>query len=87
MHEQPDMFGAPKPKVYVPDPRHVRNSLERMLSQLKAADAWPWEPVIVRLNCEREVPYLCGLLDEQEAAHWREAFAKETARLERAEAA
>jgi hypothetical protein len=81
------MFGAPAPKVYVPNPQHVRNRLESLLSQLKAADTWPWEPVIVRLHRDRDIPYLWGLLDEEEAARWRSAFAAEMERLERAEAA
>ena len=85
---QADMFGAPAPKAYVPDPRRVRNRLEDLLRQLKAAETFPWEPVIVRLHRDRNVPYLCDLLpDREEAERWREAFAAELARLERAEAA
>ena len=85
---QTDMFGAPAPKAYVPDPRHVRNRLQDLLRQLKAAETFPWEPVIVRLHRDRTVPYLCDLLpDREEAEHWREAFAAELARLERADAA
>lgn len=79
---QADMFGAAAPDVYVPDPRHVRNRLEGLLSQLKAAKCWPWEPVMVRLHRDRNIPYLCGLLERDEAERWREAFAVETARLE-----
>ena len=86
--DQPDMFGAPAPKAYVPDPRHVRNRLADLLGQLRAAENWPWEPVIVRLHRERNVPYLCDLLtDKDEAARWRAEFAAEMARLESAEAA
>jgi hypothetical protein len=82
---QPDMFGAPAPKAYVPDPRHVRNRLESLLEQLKAAESWPWEPVMVRLHRDRNLPYLCGLLaDMEEAERWRAAFAAEMARLEQA---
>ncbi len=86
--DQPDMFGAAAPKTYLPDPRHVCNRLEDLLAQLKAADSWPWEPVIVRLHRDRNVPYLCDLLtDNEEAARWRAAFAAEMARLEGAQAA
>lgn len=82
------MFGAPEPKGYVPDPKHVRNRLDDLLTQLKAADTWPWEPVIVRLHRDRNLPYLCDLLtDTEEAARWRAAFAAEMARLESAAAA
>lgn len=77
------MFGVAAPQAYVPDPRHVRNRLENLLQQLKAAESWPWEPVIVRLHRDRNVPYLCELLpDREEAAHWRAAFDAEMARLE-----
>ena len=42
----------------------------------------------MRLHRDRNVPYLCDLLpDREEAEHWREAFAAELARLERADAA
>lgn len=79
---QPDLFGVPAPKAYVPDPRHVRNRLQDLLVQLKAAETWPWEPVMVRLHRDRTVPYLCDLLPEQEAAQWRVDFEAEVARLE-----
>ena len=77
------MFGAPEPQVYVPDPRHVRNRLTNLLAQLKTADAWPWEPVMVRLHRDRNIPYLIGLLqDPTEAERWRKEFAAEMERLE-----
>lgn len=81
---QPDLFGAPADKAYVPDPRHVRNRLENLLAQMRAADTWPWEPVIVRLHRDRNLPYLWGLLPDEEAAEWRRCFHAELARLERA---
>lgn len=81
---QPDLFGAPAPKAYVPDPRHVRNRLHDLLGQLRAAETWPWEPVIVRLHRDRTVPYLCGLLPDDEAARWRLDFEAEVARLQEA---
>jgi hypothetical protein len=85
--DQGDMFGTPAPKVYVPEPQHVRNRLESMLSQLKGARTWPWEPVMVRLHRDRNIPYLCGLLPAEEADRWRAKFDAEMARLERDEAA
>ena len=81
---QSDLFGAPEPSVYVPDPRHVRNRLERLISQMREANRWPWEPVIVRLHRERNVPYLLGLLPDEEAAQLRFEFETEMARLEAA---
>ena len=85
---QAELFGAPAKLAYVPDPRHVRNRLADLLGKLKAAERWPWEPVIVRLHRDRNVPYLCDLLaDRDEAEHWRAEFAAEIVRLERAEAA
>ncbi len=82
------MFGTPAPQAYVPDPQHVQNRLEALLAQLKSARSWPWEPVIVRLHRDRNIPYLCNLLrDREEAARWRAAFAAEMSRLEKSEAA
>jgi hypothetical protein len=54
--------------------------------EAEAAETWPWEPVIVRLHRERNLPYLCELLpDREEAERWRVAFAAEMSRLERVE--
>ena len=88
MAEQSDLFGAATPKAYVPDPRHVRNRLEGLLRQLREADAWPWEPGIVRMHRDKTIPYLLALLpDGEEAERWRADFAAEIGRLEPAEAA
>jgi hypothetical protein len=82
---QPDMFGAPAPKAYVPDPRHVRNSLQRLLSQIRDSETWPWSPVMVSLHREQTFDYLCGLLpDPAEAADWRRRIDAEIARLDAA---
>ena len=62
------MFGTPAPQAYVPDPQHVQNRLEALLAQLKSARSWPWEPVIVRLHRDRNIPYLCNLLRDREEA-------------------
>ncbi|WP_158817938.1 hypothetical protein [Methylocapsa sp. S129] len=76
------------PRQYVPDPVHVRNRLEDLLAQMQAADAWPWNPSIVRLHCDKTFAYLCNLLtDKQEAESWRERLAAESARLGEADAA
>lgn len=81
---QPDLFGeaAPAKTAYVPDQRHVRNRIEDLLGQMQGAATWPWEPVMVRLHCEKTFPYLCDLLaDPDEAAGWRLRFNAEIARL------
>jgi hypothetical protein len=55
---------------------------------LREADAWPWEPVIVRMHRDKTLPYLLGLLpDREEAERWKADFAAEIDRLEPAEAA
>lgn len=80
---QLDLFGGERRAVYTPKPEHVRNSLARLLEQMRGADAWPWDEVIVEMHVERTVPYLLGLLDADEAADWRVKFDAETARLSR----
>jgi hypothetical protein len=82
--DQSDLFGEAlaTPRAYVPDPRHVRNRLEDLLTQMQTADAWPWNPSIVRLHCDKTFAYLCNLLpDKEEATSWRERLATESARL------
>jgi hypothetical protein len=82
---QPDLFGealAPR-QAYVPDPRHVRNRLEEMLSVMRASEAWPWEPDIVEFYRETVWPYLCDKLsDRDEAERFRAAIEAESARLD-----
>jgi hypothetical protein len=73
------------PKAYVPKQEHVINRLRRILDQLQAADAWPWDPVIVRLYKESTLPQLYGLLtDEAQAESFRSLIEKEIARLDSA---
>jgi hypothetical protein len=80
---QLDLFGEPARQVYVPDPRHVRNRLEEMISVMRSSEAWPWEPDIVEFYRETVWPYLYGKLpDRDEAARWRVAIEAETARLD-----
>jgi hypothetical protein len=79
---QADLFGVPAPKAYVPDPRHVRNRLADLLDKMKAAESWPWEPVIARMHRDRTIPYLCQLLPVDESDDWRRSFEAEIARLE-----
>lgn len=79
---QGDLFGAPAPKAYVPDPRHVRNRLQALLDQMRMSATWPWPDSIVELHRTKTFEYLCGLLPDGEAAEWRDAIAGEIERLD-----
>ena len=84
-NDQADLFGPAEtaPRAYVPDPRHVRNRLDDMLAKMRAAHAWPWEPVMVSLYRETVWPYLFERLpDREEAARWRAEIEAEIARLD-----
>lgn len=86
---QSDLFGevlAPR-QAYVPDPRHVRNRLDEMLSLMRSAESWPWEPVMVTLYRDNVLPYLYDKLpDREEAARFRAEIDAEIARLDAASA-
>lgn len=84
---QADLFGdaVAAPKAYVPDPRHVRNRLNEMLSVMRSSESWPWEPVTVALYRETVWPYLYEKLpDREEAERWRADIDAEIARLDAA---
>lgn len=83
---QSELFGSGAvAKAYVPDQRHVRNRLEDLISQMRAAKTWPWEPAIVSLHREKTFSYLCDLLtDRDEAAGWHVHIESEIARLDAA---
>ncbi len=71
-------------KAYVPEQEHVINRLRHILAQLQAAQAWPWEPVIVKLYKESTLPQLYGLVDDAaQAEHFRHLIEEEIARLDR----
>jgi hypothetical protein len=73
------------PKAYVPKQEHVRNHIESLHTALRDAEEWPWEPVMVALHRERTLPYLYGLLsDENEAREWRARIEAEIVRLDAA---
>jgi hypothetical protein len=84
---QPDLFGeslAPR-QAYVPDPRHVRNRLNEMISVMRSSEAWPWEPDTVEFYRETVWPYLYEkLADRDEAARFRAEIEAEAARLDAA---
>ena len=81
---QPTLFAEEDmaPKRYVPNPQYVRNRLQSMLDEMRAATNWPWEPVIVSLRCDSVLPRLYELLpDRDEARRWRAQIDDEIARL------
>ncbi len=74
------------PRAYVPKQEHVINRLRHILAALQDAQAWPWEPVIVRLYRESTLPQLYDLVeDAAEAEEWRERIEVELLRLNTAE--
>ena len=74
-----------RPQVYVPKQEHVINRLRHILAELQVAEAWPWEPVIVRLYRESTLPYLYALVtDEAQAGDWQAKIEAQLARLEAA---
>lgn len=82
---QADLFGdaITAPKAYIPDPRHVRNRLNEMLTAMRSSESWPWEPVMVALYRENVFPYLCERLpDREEAARFRAEIEAEVTRLD-----
>jgi hypothetical protein len=86
---QPDLFGdaLARRQAYIPDPRHVRNRLEEMLSVMRSSASWPWEPDTVAFYRESVWPYLYEKLpDREEAARWRAEIEAEIARLDAAAA-
>jgi hypothetical protein len=84
---QPNLFAEEDvaPKRYVPNPQYVRNRLQSLLDEMRAAAKWPWEPVIVSLRCDSVLPRLYELLpDSNEARRWRTMIDAEIARLDAA---
>ena len=78
---QPDLFGAEAAPAYRPNPDKVRARLNKILAEVRAAQAMPWEPS--RLSLYRTIfPQMTLLLPEEEGAQFRLAFEMELARLE-----
>jgi hypothetical protein len=81
--EQLDMFGAPPPENYEPDPESVRAELLGILAKARAAPAVPWDAREVSLY--RVIfPQMANWLPAEEAAQLRLQFAAELARLQAA---
>ncbi|HEY1638890.1 MAG TPA: hypothetical protein VGF62_10220, partial [Rhizomicrobium sp.] len=83
--EQQSLFAEEElePKRYVPDPRHVRNSLTDLLGQMRTAKRWPWEGAVLKLYRDIVPPQLYAALpDAEESARWRADIEAEAARLD-----
>jgi len=80
---QPDLFGAPDVPAYRPDPDKVRSRLHKILGEMRAAQAMPWEPTTVSLY-RTIFPQMTQHLPEDEGAQLRFQFDAEMARLEKA---
>ena len=80
---QLDMFGAPPPENYDPDPESVRAELLDILAKARAAPQVPWDAK--EASYWRTVfPQMANWLPEEEAARLRCEFAAELARLKAA---
>jgi hypothetical protein len=56
-----------------------------MLTVMRSAESWPWEPVMVALYRHNVFPYLCERLpDREEAERFRAEIETEIARLDAA---
>ncbi|HEY5046561.1 MAG TPA: hypothetical protein VII49_00890 [Rhizomicrobium sp.] len=74
---------GPKPRVHVANPRHVRNRLQGLLDEMRAAERWPWEGALLELYRDVVPPQLYARLsDAEEAARWRADIEAEAARLD-----
>lgn len=76
---QADLFPA-APVRYRPDPQHVRNRLDALLTEARAARTLPWSEAVVGLyrGVFRQLPLH---LQEAEGAQYRMAFEAELKRL------
>ena len=80
---QADLFGAPDVPAYRPDPDKVRSRLHKILGEMRAAEAMPWEPTTVSLY-RTIFPQMTNFLPEEEGAQLRFQFETELARLDEA---
>ena len=70
----------------MPEPRHVRNSLQSLLDEMRAAGRWPWDGAVLSFYRDIVLPRLCEELpDANEAARWRAEIEAEAARLDAVE--
>jgi hypothetical protein len=83
---QGDLFGVAEaaPRVFVPKREHILSPLNEILAAMRAANAWPWDPVQTDLKRNHVWPHLLGHLPAEEAAAWKVALEAEAARLDTA---
>lgn len=81
--EQDDLFGgaAPVTAQWQADPGKVRRRLERILAEIREAQAMPWDSAQLELF-RTIVPNMADRLPGEEAALWRAAFAEQLSRFE-----
>jgi hypothetical protein len=91
-HDQLDLFGESPPEptgvertaaVYRADPDEVRAELLRVLTQVRAAQSFPWDSRRT-LYWRTVFPQMTNWLPDEEAAQLRFAFETEIRRLEAA---
>jgi hypothetical protein len=89
---QGDLFTSDRPDpsdedfetpTFHPDPDEVRAELHRILAEMRAAAAMPWDDSRVALY-RTIFPQMTGCLPDDEGAQLRFAFDTEMARLEAA---
>jgi len=71
------------PPAYRPDPDKVRNKLNTILAEARAAVKFPWDADKI-LVYQTIFPHMAGWLPEEEAAQLRFEFDTEMARLKAA---
>jgi len=71
------------PKAHVANPRHVRNRLQGLLDEMRAAERWPWEGAVLERSRDIVPPQLYAALpDAEEGARWHAEIEAEAARLD-----
>jgi hypothetical protein len=83
-NELTDLFSEDTPTPeYRPDPDEVRNELNKILAEARAAQKIPWD--LKRASLYRTIfPQMTNWLPEEEGAQLRFEFEEEIARLEAA---
>lgn len=80
---QGDLFGPVSAPTYRPDPDKVRSRLDKILSEARAAEKLPWQPI--QLSLYRTIfPQMTNWLPDDEARQLRFEFEAELERLQAA---
>ena len=89
---QGDLFGSDRPDpsdddfetpTFYPDPDEVRAELNKILAEMKSAEAMPWDDSKAQLYCAI-FPQMTNCLPADEGAQLRFAFETELERLKAA---